>query len=324
MKSISKLGIGPMSTEVIEWVFRYSEENSEPLMLIASKNQIDWDDGYVNNWNTKQYSQYIGKLRKKYPEARVYLCRDHCGSGFKNDGIDDVYKTIDSDLENGFDLIHVDFCHLKNKDKILEESKRAIEYIKQKSPDTLIEVGTDENTGVLLNDISRIEEQMKFFSDLTPINFFVAQTGSFVKEINQVGKFNQEFISKIRKIADKYQFNLKEHNADYIGSEEIRKRTGLIDAINVAPQYGVIQTKLTLEKCLNYGIDFTDFINTAYESSRWRKWLLYNTAENKFLCYVIAGHYVFASDAYKNICEKINRHEDFMETVIQEMMKNFK
>jgi len=324
MKSISKLGIGPMSSEVIEAVFRYSEENSEPLMLIASKNQIDWDGGYVNKWNTKQYAEYVGGLRKKYLNAKVYLCRDHCGPGFKNDDGDDVYKTIDSDLENGFDLIHIDFCHLKDKSKILEESKKAIEYIKNKKSETLIEVGTDENTGRFLDNVSEIEDKMKFFNNITPINFFVVQTGSLVKEINQAGGFNEEFIKKIKEVADRYNIGLKEHNADYLNGEEIKKRKHIINSLNITPQYGVIQTKLTIQKCLTYGIDFTKFLNEAYDSGKCKKWLHYNTNDNKMLCSVIAGHYVFAGDAYKNIYEQINKREDFKESIIQEMIKNFK
>ena len=46
MKNIKKLnsrkiGIGPMSSEVIEAVYKYSSINNKELMLIASKNQID-------------------------------------------------------------------------------------------------------------------------------------------------------------------------------------------------------------------------------------------------------------------------------------------
>ena len=51
-----KIGIGPMSSEVIEAVYKYSSINNKELMLIASKNQIDHNGGYVNNWNTKEYS----------------------------------------------------------------------------------------------------------------------------------------------------------------------------------------------------------------------------------------------------------------------------
>ncbi len=325
MKAISKLGVGPMSKEVIEAVFRYSEYNKTSFMLIASKNQIDWDGGYVNNWTTRQYKNYIDKLKNKYPKARVSICRDHCGPGFKKNSIRDVYKTIDSDLENNFDLIHIDFCYLSSdKNKIFKESQKAIEYILKNNPKTLIEIGTDENTGKLLDNVSRIEDEMKFFTNLFPIHFFVVQTGSLIKEINQVGSFNLKFIEKIRNLADNYNLNIKEHNADYLNELEINKRKNLIDAVNIAPQYGVIQTQLTIQKCLTYGIDISEFLNESYNSKKWRKWLYRNNKDNKLLCSIISGHYVFYSDAYKRIYDKINKHEDFKESIIQEIMKQFK
>jgi hypothetical protein len=301
-----------------------AESNTVPLMLISSKNQIDWDAGYVNNWNTSQYAANIAGMKQKYPKAQVFVCRDHCGPGFKNDDLSDVYKTIDSDLENGFDLIHIDFCHYKGTyEEILEESKKAILHILKHKPKMLLEVGTDENTGAFLNNLEKIENEMKYFSALAPLQFFVCQTGSLVKEEEQAGGFNAEFLKKVRPLAEKYQIGIKEHNCDYIEAEEIAKRKGLVEAVNVAPQFGVIQTALTLAKSYTYGINPEDFLNTAYQSGKWKKWLKNETSQNKYLCSVLAGHYVFASTAYKNLYEKISKHEDFRKAIILEQMKNF-
>jgi len=155
------------------------------------------------------------------------------------------------------------------------------------------------------------------------IDFFVCQTGSLIKEINQIGDFNGVFLKKIREIANKRNIFLKEHNADYLNVDEIQRRKNLIDAVNVAPQFGVIQTQLTIQKCLLYGIDFKDFIRDAYASEKWKKWLHDNRPENKFLCSLIAGHYVFANKPYREIYSTINRHENFRETIMNEMIKNF-
>ncbi|MCD4706070.1 hypothetical protein K8R61_03245 [bacterium] len=325
MKKLGNLGIGPMSSEIIEAVFSFSEKENKSLMLIASKNQIDWDRGYVNNWNTEEYMEYIEEMKKKYLKSQVYICRDHCGPGFKNDNLDDVSNTIDSDIENNFDLIHIDFCLFKGSRKdILNKSKRAIEYIHKKNSNILIEIGTDENSGDFLDDTHRIEEEMKFFSGLKNIVFYVVQTGSLIKEVNQVGNFNKNFIKKIKELAIHYNLKLKEHNADYLDSNNIALRQNLIDAVNVAPQYGVLQTSLTIQKCLQYGINLDDFLEDSYKSKKWEKWLYKNNPDNKFLCSLIAGHYNFSKNSYKKIYEEINMHENFRETIIQAMMKNFK
>ena len=64
MKDITaKVGIGPVSTEAIIAAFKYSQSINRQIMLIASKNQIDWDGGYVNNWNTEQYVECINNFR---------------------------------------------------------------------------------------------------------------------------------------------------------------------------------------------------------------------------------------------------------------------
>ena len=102
----SQIGLGPMSPEIIEAVIKASSFLKKSFMLIGTKNQIDWNGGYVNNWTTKQYVEYVNKIRSKYRDNNVYLCRDHCGPGFKhNDSndIDDVYRTVTDDIENGFD-----------------------------------------------------------------------------------------------------------------------------------------------------------------------------------------------------------------------------
>ena len=49
-----------------------------------------------------------------------------------------------------------------------------------------------------------------------------------------------------------------------------------------------------------------------------------NDSSNKYLCSVIAGHYNFNDDSYINIYNQINQHENFRETIINQMMRNFK
>lgn len=326
-KAISKLGIGPLSEEIIEAVFRFSFENKTPLMLITSKNQIDWDRGYVNNWNTREYLNFVNSMKQKYSGSRVYVCRDHCGPGFKgNFDLDDVYRTIEDDIKYNFDLIHVDFCHHKGTYKqILKESKRAIEYIKKLAPEILIEIGTEENTEKNIMNLEKVKKELAFFASFFKPYFYVPRTGSLVKEIGQHGSFKKDYVIKLKKLADKYDVFIKEHNGDYLMSEEIKSRKGIVDALNVAPQYGIIQTKLTLQKCATYGIDYSDFLELSYKSNKWRKWLnKKNNSSNKYLCAIIAGHYNFTSNDYKKIYKRIQFHENFRETIILEMMKNFK
>ena len=68
------LGVGPMSKNCVDATLDLSNKCILPLMLISSRRQIDFDNGYVNNWNTQSYSEYI-----KSSNSNVILARDHGG-----------------------------------------------------------------------------------------------------------------------------------------------------------------------------------------------------------------------------------------------------
>jgi len=320
-----KLAAGPMSPEIVEAIFRYSNYNRKELMIIASKNQIDHFGGYVNNWTTKDFMNFVNKMREMYPYSKIRICRDHCGPGFKGVyELEDVYSTIKSDIDSGFDLIHIDFCHFRgSKEEQFQESKKAIEYCYKLNPNILIEIGTDENVGTNFNlmNLKEIENEINFFTEFCKPEFYVVQTGSLVKEINQVGSFNKFFVKEVSALLKSKGIKLKEHNADYLSAEEIKNREGIVDAMNIAPQLGVVQTMAVLNKCLVYGINFSDFLNEVYENGKWKKWMHKNTPENKFLCCVIAGHYHFSSEKYKKIIEMLNEREDIKETIINKIME---
>ena len=319
------LGVGPMSSETIEAVFRHSHFLRSQVMLIASKNQIDAKGGYVNNWTTKEYMNEIKALRKRYPQSDVKICRDHCGPGFNGiHDLDDSYRTIEDDIKNGFDLIHIDFCHFKGSNKErLAETKRAIQFCLKKNPKILLEIGTDENEGTnyTVANIGELEREIDFFQGFCKPEFYVVQTSSLIMEINQVGSFNKTFVERVSKLLDGKQVKLKEHNADYLSTEEIALRKGLIGAFNIAPQLGVVQTTITLSKCLMYGIQWEKFADLVYEGGRWKKWLQNNGPENKMLCVLIAGHYHFSSPIYQEMLEKLAKHEDIKEGITNQLME---
>jgi hypothetical protein len=306
------IGIGPMSSEVIEAVFKYSNIHNKELMLISSKNQIDYNAGYVNNWSTKDYCNFIKKLKKKY-NNKVKICRDHCGPGFNNVfSLKDVYKTIETDIENNFDLIHIDFSKNKsNYKKILQESKKAILFAKKLNPQLEIEVGTDENFGQKLSHMSIKEfvNEINFFLDFVNPKYYVVPTGSLVMEDRQIGYFNENFIKSIHQRVNSMYIKLKEHNADYLPAEKIQMRKKYISALNIAPQFGVNQTTLVLAECLKFGISSDDFLEKSYKSKKWNKWLYTLKKEDKLRCAIISGHYNFNSKEYNKIIDQLNKYK---------------
>jgi len=317
----SKLGFGPMSPQIITGIIKASAKLNEPFMLICTQNQIDYDRGYVNNWNTKEYVNYVDKVKNKYKGSKIFLCRDHCGPGFKSNEIDDVYKTIDNDMENGFDMIHIDFSNLGTKKNIMKETEKIIKYIIKKNKNIKIEIGTEENLGEFKNKISEVRNDLDLVKKYILPEFFVVQTGSLVREINQIGGFNKKFIEEVHKILAENRVKLKEHNADYLNYKMIKKRKGIVDAMNIAPQLGVIQTEIVITEALLYGINILPFLEKSYKSKAWKKWLYNNDYKNKMLCSIIAGHYNFTSNEYKDLEYKLQKHIDIEEKITNKIVE---
>ena len=77
------LGIGPMSKTLIKAVLELAKEKDFPVLLIASRNQVDSDEfghGYVCGWDQDRFVADVQAIRQQLGfEGLVYLCRDHGG-----------------------------------------------------------------------------------------------------------------------------------------------------------------------------------------------------------------------------------------------------
>jgi hypothetical protein len=174
-------------------------------------------------------------------------------------------------------------------------------------------------------DLTRIEKDIDFFLSFCKPEFYVVQTGSLIKEINQVGSFDTNTVKSISELLHRKGLKLKEHNADYLSFDDLKLRQD-VDAINIAPMLGVLQTSYVLHRSVVHGFDTTPFLNRAYESKRWKKWLHKNTADNKYLCALTAGHYVFTSDEYKGLVDRLDKIEDVHENIVDQhyfVMENY-
>jgi len=306
--NLGKIALGPMSEDIVEACFEYSSTENQPLMLIASKNQVDFNSGYAFK-NTYEYKKFIDLQKNKFPNAKIYLCRDHCGLGFKiDDDFDSLKQTIKTDIENNFDLLHIDTCN--HKDQKLNDALYLMDYALNLNPKINFEVGTDENSGVAEDNFDKITENLKIICNLVKPIFCVINTGSLVKENQQVGSFDYETISLHKKNIDRFDVGIKEHNADYLDDKQINLRKNLISAMNIAPQLGYIQTKTVIDCALEYDISIYDWTEEVYESKKWAKWMIANSAINKNKLLLIAGHYSFEKDSYKKIIDQLSSKTD--------------
>ena len=332
------LGIGPMSLNCIDASIELASEFDIPLFLIASRRQIDSEElggGYVNNWTTKQFADYVIDKDKK---GNILLSRDHGGPWQNNVEIEEdmsLNRAMDSaknsfleDIRSGFQVIHIDpsiDIHKKTSvDEILERVYELYNFCflqaQRLGKEILVEIGTEEQSGgtnsqeeleYVLNSMNSFCEKHNF-----PFpTFVVIQTGTKVKEMRNVGSLDSPIrvidqlpseiqIPKMIEICNKYQIMMKEHNADYLSNESLHWHPRLgIHAANVAPEFGVTET-ISLLKILeeNNLKNIADkFLEIAYSSEKWKKWLSSSSKLNDRKKSILAGHYVFS----KNECKEL-------------------
>jgi len=316
-----RLGFGPMSPEVIRAICTYSHDTKRPLMIIASRNQVDADSGYV--MTTPELRQLLDTL----PTDHVWMCRDHCGPYFLDSeknlslrkAIEATKKTIAYDIEQGFDLIHIDTSRVDDTYGVAEE---LFNFCLSLKTDIRFEFGTEENVGVAAGAV-KYRSDVAFAKNIPNIEFVVAQTGSLCFEDRQAGTFDTETVRSLVKEAEFNGVKLKEHNADYLTPDQVRLRKAAgVHAMNIAPQLGVVQTKLLKELCLSrVGQDLWDpFAQKVLASGRWKKWTNSDQDDQKV---IVAGHYCFGTAEYRAILDGLSQHANWDDEIQQALYQVF-
>ena len=320
-----KLGVGPISSQVIDSCLKYSYEHNYPLMIIASRNQVDYDTGYV--FKTNELVKHI-KSNEHYDSDRIKICRDHCGPNFADkdkllsldEAVSICKQTIKTDIENGFDLIHIDVSRTETK-KQLEVAKILIEYAISLNPSIHFEFGSEDNTGQNLDDtLTTLDLQLEFVKQYNRnIVFLVNQTGSLTKH-TQVGKLNVDLCKKISDKIHGSGFLFKEHNADYILKEETSKRKHVgVDAVNIAPQLGYIHSYVLDRLGYNFEQELNEFKKYVLDQGYWKKWVV-SDSETDHLKFLVSAHYCFNSSQADKIYNKIKDNKiQFQELLHQEL-----
>ena len=308
-----RLGFGPMSPEAIKAICTYTYDTKRPLMIIASRNQVDADSGYVMT------TPELRKLLDTQTTDYVWMCRDHCGPYFLDSekgldlkkAVEATKKTIAYDIEQGFDLIHIDTSRVDDTYGIAEE---LFKFATDLNPNVRFEFGTEENVGVAAGAI-KYREDVAFAKNMPNLEFVVAQTGSLCHEDHQAGTFEIDTVRDLVKVANENGVKLKEHNADYLTPEQIHlRRAAGVHAMNIAPQLGVVQTKLLKELCLSRvgEKEWNAFSQVVLASNRWKKWTDSTEDDQKV---IVAGHYCFNTPEYRTILEGLTQHTNWDEEI---------
>lgn len=307
------LGVGPMSQEIIHCINEYGNK----LMVVASRNQVDYSSGYVCTSR---------ELSDRILNPDVLVCRDHCGPYFSDkdknltlsEALEECKKTIKADIASGFDLIHIDVSRIEHHQ--LEYAKELIDYTLDLNPKIVLEFGSEDNTGEGLGpSLARINEQIEFISQYSNnIAYFVTQTGSFTQH-KQMGTFDINFNKKIAHRIHSSGLLFKEHNADYLTKDDVAKRRLVgVDALNIAPQLGTVQTRI-LKDMSHDTKEWYEFSKRALASNLWTKWLPRDVV-NQELAVIVSGHYIFNTIEYSRLLNVIDK--DAYQLKIKEEMFN--
>ena len=363
------LGIGPMSLNCVEAAISLANEHSVYLMLIASRRQIDsreFGGGYVNGWTTEQFAAYV---RARDAGGFIVLARDH-GGPWQNEqerrrGFDLAAalaaskRSFQADIEAGFDLIHIDpspspaGSSATTMCEFVERTKELLTFCKTVAAlsghEVGIEIGTDEGQ-IGIAPPAEIEAMAKDLAGFCTREgfdapeFLVIQTGSKVMEMRNVGTLDsyvrgaglingQSAIPSLMAISDRHGFVTKEHNADYLSVPTLRWHVRRqIGAANVAPEFGVTESRRFMDLVRAAGAPGLEerFLELAYASRKWEKWMLPGTAASDRDRAIIAGHYVFATPEFQEIsreadvqCRRsgIDLQSDLQNTVKRAMMR---
>lgn len=337
---IPTLHLGPMSGRVIEATARFSVQNDWPICLIASRRQVDAKSvggGYVDGLTTEQLAK---RLNREVASGHIILARDHGGPYQRGEeeslSLDEALNAVESsyrtDIESGFSILHIDpeKCVSQGDaeglqtftDLTCELLGRCFNILKETGRDDVrFEVGSDEGIGMDFapDQWAQFFEAISDFCDAhgrpKPVAMAVP-LGSKVKELENVGglalnphdPFWTKRVQAMCAVAARFGTKLKLHNADYISPQVLKRYRELgVEQINVAPELGVIETRALLQflRQNNLKPQAEAFLKIAYDSRKWERWLKPGSTASDEEKAIMAGHYVFATPAYRALLQSL-------------------
>ncbi len=322
---IPKLYLGPMSKNIVDSAIDFSNGSGMCVGFCASRRQVEFNGGYVNDWTTESFTNYV-----RSEAQNSVLVRDHGGPG-QGQKSDDGVESFKHDAKF-FDVIHID--PWKKFKSVEEEIDKTSEYIKlcnDVNQGCLYEVGTEQS----ICNISS-EELFRFLNGLKhnlgqslfkKIMYAVIQSGTSLEENINTGEYDVTKLKRMIDVCDHFSVLSKEHNGDYLDTGLIKEKFSLgLDAINIAPEFGVIETLCVLDRIGDNITLLDDLHSMCVESGKWKKWVsnTFDPFKDKKQLIKICGHYLFSDERFKSLVgNKIfDGIDDEIKSKIKERIKN--
>jgi hypothetical protein len=309
-KLVPKIFFGPMSKIAVDCLVKITEESEVNIGLLPSRRQIESgkiSPGYVNNWTTEAFVDYL--------DGRITVMRDHAGPG---QGLlyDDGKASIMADIECGISLIHIDPWKCCNSiEEAVDKTSDLMEFSADISKDVMFEVGTEESISPIKStELSYFLELLKKKTgDLfSRVVFCVVQSGTSIKENKNIGVFNHKRSKAMCDIVRSHGLLAKEHNSDYLTASDfyLRKSSG-VDAFNIAPELGVLQTATVLQNLDKFQLidEKKSFLEACNASGKWKKWTNRSNLSLEEIS-ILSGHYNFSTEEWEKCMQKLDEYLD--------------
>ena len=292
-----KFYIGPMSKNVVDSVIEFSA--GEHMVFIPSRRQIEWNGGYVNNWTTKEFVRYV-----KSKNPNILIERDHGGPGqgtIDDDGIESMKHDA-----RYMDIIHIDpWKKYPQFEDGLQWTIDLITMCYEINPEVVYEIATEEGIRKFeVDELDRLVNELKTRLDsrvFSKIKYLVIQCGTRLSEKYNTGVFDEQRLQSMIQLAKKHNLIAKEHNGDWVSNEVVQAKSKYgLECINIAPEFGEIETRVILDRIKDDQFLFEKFFNICYSSKKWEKWVTqtFKPLENKEQVILISGHYVFSDPEF--------------------------
>ncbi len=295
-----------MSKNIIEAVV---ELNNNRLGLISSRRQIDYNNGYV--MTTKELMKYKG----------VTIQRDHAGP-LQGTRPDNGCQSICKDIKEGIRLIHIDPWKVCNSiESAAHQTSDLIKYCYRLNPKCCYEIGTEEQ--IYKYSFKGFEKFITMVvkslskKEFLCVKFAVVQSGTIVRETKNTGTFNEKRSKQMTDLCHSLGLLAKEHNSDYLLPKDITNRVDCgVDAFNVAPEFGVLETKTIINELRKHGLiwEYGSFLEMCVSSKKWVKWV--DNKLNRERLSQICGHYMFSNPEFLPIKDRLNKECD-IDTIIK-------
>ena len=340
-RKVTSLCVGPLSPNIIKSAIECSNERNIPLVLVASRRQLECSEfggGYVNSWTMADLIEFVARNEGK----NIIFERDHGGPWqgkyeiAKKLGVEEsmaaAKKSFEADIDAGVQILHIDPTVPINgeildekliQSRLFELYGHISEYARSKNKKVYLEIGTEEQNGSY-TDLVEFESFLRRtteFCDKEKFDrplFVVIQTGAKVIENRNIGLFERgsrfdkshlmKNISEASVTAAKFDIFIKEHNADYLAFENLCLRPHIgVAASNVAPEFGYLETKALLFYLQNFGVagDIERFTDVVVASKTWVKWMQPDSTLKNYDKACLAGHYCYNMSEVVAIRERL-------------------